>query len=95
MAQIELSARRPGALPSHGLFGELAYEKPKERLLGIDAARGLAILLVVIGHVVARDMPAGNEWYAQLKDTIYLFHMPLFMVLTGMTFALSLPRFAA
>lgn len=95
MAQIELCARRPGALPSNGLFGELAYEKPKERLLGIDAARGLAIVLVVIGHVVARDMPAGNEWYARLKDTIYLFHMPLFMVLTGMTFALSLPRFAA
>jgi fucose 4-O-acetylase-like acetyltransferase len=94
MAEIELSARAPGALPSHGLFSELACEKPKERLLGIDAARGLAILLVVIGHVVARDMPAGNEWYAQLKDTIYLFHMPLFMVLTGMTFALSLPRFA-
>jgi fucose 4-O-acetylase-like acetyltransferase len=84
-----------GARAAHGVFGELPYEKPKGRLLGLDAARGLAILLVVIGHVVARDMPAGNEWYARLKDTIYLFHMPLFMALTGMTFALSLPRFAA
>jgi fucose 4-O-acetylase-like acetyltransferase len=95
MTDIDLPASRTGALPSHGAFRELAYEKPQERLLGLDAARGLAIVLVVIGHVVARDMPAANDWYARLKDTIYLFHMPLFMALTGVTFALSLPRFAA
>lgn len=95
MTEIDLPASRAGALPSHGAFSELSYERPQQRLLGLDAARGLAILLVVIGHVVARDMPAANDWYARLKDTIYLFHMPLFMVLTGMTFALSLPRFAA
>jgi fucose 4-O-acetylase-like acetyltransferase len=76
------------------LLRELPCEKPTARLLGLDAARGLAILLVVLGHVVARDMPAGNAWYAHLKDTIYRFHMPLFMALTGVTFALSLPRFA-
>lgn len=77
------------------LFRELPCDKPSGRLVALDAARGLAILLVVIGHVVARDLPAGNEWYARLKDTIYLFHMPLFMTLTGISFALSLPRFAA
>jgi fucose 4-O-acetylase-like acetyltransferase len=77
------------------LLRELPYEKPKARLLDLDAARGLAILLVVLGHVAARDIPAGNEWYARLKDTVYLFHMPLFMALTGITFAFSLPRFAA
>ena len=79
------------------LFGEMPYAKPAARLADVDAARGLAILLVVIGHVVARDLdaPAGNAWYLQLKDAIYLFHMPLFMALTGLTFALSLPRFAA
>ncbi|HYD58222.1 MAG TPA: acyltransferase [Burkholderiales bacterium] len=77
------------------LFREIPAERPRERLLELDAARGLAILLVVVGHVVARsnDMPAGNAWYAVLKEAIYLFHMPLFMALTGITFALSLPRF--
>jgi fucose 4-O-acetylase-like acetyltransferase len=77
------------------LFGEIPYAKPSARLSDVDAARGLAIFLVVVGHVVARDMPAGNAWYAQLKESIYAFHMPLFMALTGITFALSLPRFAA
>lgn len=79
------------------LFGEMPYARPAGRLLDVDAARGLTILLVVIGHVVARDLdvPAGNAWYLDVKDAIYLFHMPLFMALTGITFALSLPRFAA
>lgn len=90
---ITAGARQRSGL--HRLFGEMPYAKPAARLLDVDAARGLAILLVVIGHVVARDMPAGNAWYADLKAAIYLFHMPLFMALTGITFALSLPRFAA
>ncbi len=80
-------------MPERSIFAELAWEKPKARLADLDAARGLAILLVVIGHVVARDMPADNAWYDHLKDTIYLFHMPLFMALAGISFALSLPRF--
>jgi fucose 4-O-acetylase-like acetyltransferase len=77
------------------LFGEIPYAKPTARLADVDAARGLAIFLVVVGHVVARELPRGNLWYADLKAMIYLFHMPLFMVLTGITFALSLPRFVA
>ena len=92
MSETAIGSRRPGL---RALLGEIPYDKPKTRLLDVDAARGLAIFLVVVGHVVARDMPAGNAWYAQLKNTIYLFHMPLFMVLAGITFALSLPVFEA
>ncbi len=76
------------------LLREMPYEKPRARLLEVDAARGLAILLVVLGHVVARDFPADNAWFVEVKAAIYSFHMPLFMVLTGITFALSVPRFA-
>ena len=65
------------------------------RLFDIDAARGIAIFLVVLGHVVAREFPRGNEWYEVLKELIYRFHMPLFMTLTGIAFALSLPTFAS
>jgi uncharacterized membrane protein YcfT len=89
------SAVREGSADrGSALFREIPYEKPKSRLLEVDAARGLAILLVVIGHVVARDFPAGNDWFVAVKAAIYSFHMPLFMVLTGITFGLSVPRFA-
>lgn len=47
---------------------------------------GFAIFLVVVGHVVAREQPAGNAWYAVLKSGIYEFHMPLFMAMSGLVF---------
>lgn len=49
----------------------------------LDRLKGLAILLVVVGHLVSRDPPAGALWYSHVKDVIYLFHMPLFMFLCG------------
>jgi len=77
------------------LLAEIPAARPAARVQFLDAARGLAIFLVVIGHVVARELPEGNDWYGYLKEVIYRFHMPLFMVLTGMSFALSLPRFSS
>jgi fucose 4-O-acetylase-like acetyltransferase len=77
------------------LLAEMSPTRPASRVQFLDAARGLAIFLVVIGHVVARGLPEGNDWYGYLKEMIYRFHMPLFMVLTGMSFALSLPRFSS
>jgi fucose 4-O-acetylase-like acetyltransferase len=80
---------------SRVLLAEIPAARPASRVQYLDAARGLAIFLVVIGHVVARELPEGNDWYGYLKEVIYRFHMPLFMVLTGMSFALSLPRFSS
>ncbi len=60
-----------------------------KRLGEIDKLKGLAIFLVVLGHIVAREAPAGNEWYVGLKAAIYLFHMPLFMFLSGLILAYS------
>src|SRR5664280_1750461 len=56
----------------------------------IDRAKGLAILLVVMGHM-ARDggMPPGAEWYASVSRCIYSFHMAFFMFLSGFVFFLS------
>lgn len=48
-----------------------------KRIVWIDIAKGLGILLVVIGHV--RTMPF-------IHECIYLFHMPLFFLLSGMVF---------
>jgi fucose 4-O-acetylase-like acetyltransferase len=55
----------------------------------IDAAKGLAILLVVFGHIVARADPAGVDWYEPLRRAVYAFHMPFFMYLSGMVAVLS------
>lgn len=49
----------------------------------LDRAKGLAILLVVFGHIVARQDPASVHWYEPLRRAIYAFHMPFFLYLSG------------
>lgn len=53
-----------------------------KRIDWIDNLRGLAILLVIIGHVHV----VYPSW---LKVEIYSFHMPLFFFLSGMVFSVS------
>lgn len=53
----------------------------KERLTWIDNAKGIGIILVVLGHTY------GIPW--QLHHIIYSFHMPLFFLLSGYTFSCS------
>ncbi len=55
----------------------------RTRRLDLDRAKGVAILLVVVGHIVAAAPPPGAEWYDQLRYAIYRFHMPLFLYLSG------------
>lgn len=59
----------------------------RSRLIDIDIAKGFAIFLVVLGHIVATDIPLGNEWFLDLKIAIYRFHMPFFMFLSGLIMA--------
>jgi fucose 4-O-acetylase-like acetyltransferase len=47
----------------------------KERELGIDILRGLAILFVLLGHMI--------PWEGVGHDIIYSFHVPLFFFLSG------------
>lgn len=62
----------------------------KQRFAYIDRTKGLAILLVVIGHLIAREPPAGDvHWYLLLKHAVYAFHMPLFMAVSGIVYGLS------
>lgn len=60
-----------------------------KRVEALDIAKGGAIILVVLGHVVARGTVPGADWYMVLKVTLYKFHMPLFMALSGMSLGLS------
>ncbi len=61
----------------------------KRRYKDIDIAKGIAIFLVVLGHIVARVPPPNSDWYVVLKNMIYLFHMPLFMFLSGLIMYLT------
>lgn len=51
----------------------------KERVLYLDVSKFFAILLVCIGH--AYYMTIGIE--SNVRNVIYLFHMPLFMIISG------------
>jgi len=66
-----------------------AHVRASARLTDIDRAKGIAILLVVFGHLVARQSPANVSWSDPLRIVVYLFHMPLFMYLSGYVTFLS------
>lgn len=55
-----------------------------DRDLGLDFAKGVLIILVIVGHliqyVVYRDE---GFWESPFFKLIYMFHMPLFMAISG------------
>ncbi len=55
----------------------------KNRIIYIDIARAIAIILVVIGHYIPQDHP---DWYGEMRSVIYGFHMPLFMFASGLVY---------
>lgn len=67
-----------------------APARPASRDLSLDVAKGLGIILVVIGHAWRGLDSAGligNPQLFRLVDQlIYNFHMPLFFLLSGMTY---------
>ena len=58
-----------------------------QRIEWVDILKGLAILLVVVGHMEYAEGTANPG-----RMLIYSFHMPLFFMLAGYTAALSLSR---
>lgn len=51
------------------------------RLVWIDIAKGIAILLVITGHTVSVGSP--------LVPMIFMFHMPLFFIMAGYTYKIK------
>lgn len=74
-------------LGSSELIENVTVERTAGRVEYIDALKGVAIFLVVLGHIVTYD-----EDFRRLFNFIYSFHMPLFMFLSGCTTALSYGR---
>ena len=60
---------------------------PPGRDIGVDALRGLAILLVVLGHSIsnAENLYLATSYNPRyyLSNFLYTFHMPLFMLIGG------------
>lgn len=54
------------------------------RLISIDIAKALCIILVVVGHYNPGSAP---EWYHIIIRFIYTFHMPLFLFASGYIYA--------
>lgn len=64
-----------------------------QRIAWADAARGVGILLVVLGHSWRGLNDAGligwGTLFSGVDTSVYLFHMPLFFLLSGMFFVRS------
>ncbi len=65
---------------------QMQIPKQREKLLDIERGKGIGILLVVYGHLVMFNTLGEQGWYRDTKAAVYLFHMPLFMYLSGFVF---------
>lgn len=54
-----------------------------ERESYIDAIRGFAIVLVIVGHLLEKLCLSGNGLYCFYFKFVYSFHVPLFVFLAG------------
>ena len=54
----------------------------KERFRAVDLAKGIGIILVVLGHSL-KQTEVDAKWIRVLVCLIYSFHMPLFFMLSG------------
>ena len=64
----------------------------KGRLTEIDSMTGVAIFLVVLGHLANPNtypIVVGSDFYFSFKYILYKFHMPLFMFLSRVVFFCS------
>ena len=81
LSMTETRPPRPDHEPGPHRAGGHHQKVRPERDAYLDNAKGLLIVLVVIGHAIeqAHDTMAGNALYL----LIYSFHMPAFVLITG------------
>lgn len=62
----------------------------------LDVAKGIGIILVVFGHVLRGLIKSdiiNNDLFLYVDSIIYTFHMPLFMVLSGIFIVSSIEKY--
>lgn len=64
-----------------------------QRLNWIDTARGIGIILVVLGHAARHEMMEASALCGYLSFFIYSFHVPLLFVLSGITFGMTYQKY--
>lgn len=57
------------------------YSKKSNRLLHVDAIRGVTMLLVVYNHIVTFCLP--SPCLTEINSILLLFRMPLFFFISG------------
>lgn len=62
--------------------GDNSHSTTGKRLLWLDAARGIGMVLVVLGHAIS-DTAMDSPLLSRLFYFIYSFHMPLFFFISG------------
>lgn len=59
--------------------------KTVNRITYLDMARGVGVVLMVIGHLIGALVASDNKaWFSPTSHMIVSFHMPLFFILSGM-----------
>lgn len=65
--------------------------KLNDRLEWLDAAKAIAMIFVVLGHVLrglhSAALLSNEKQFLVADQAIYLFHMPAFFLISGYTFA--------
>ena len=71
---------------------ELNLYDDRKRLVYLDIARGICILLVVFGHTLIPNIRENNKIIQFIYDYIYFFHMPVFFIISGIIFENNINR---
>lgn len=75
--------------------GEHRIQTLPERVEWLDTAKGIALLLVLLGHCFRDSMREVSAVCAFLYDFVYTFHVPTFFFISGMCYAMGRERYRA
>lgn len=60
----------------------------KNRDVSIETLRGIAVILMVLGHVIYAGVTDENSWWRYFYYSLSYFRMPLFTAISGFVYAL-------
>ena len=68
--------------------------KSNPRVSWINCLKGIGIILVVLGHVISKDMAQENIVLSVIRNIIYMVHMPLFFICAGYLFEFKFEKYS-